>query len=343
MPRFRETSYANPVIAEVWADPAIAGPDEDGWWWCYATDDEHEPLPPRRFKVARSRDLVSWQTHPPGAEAGAIAAPSRPGSVWRSGWAPDVRRLGPRDWVFYGSLKFDDHAEEGEAGHGIFAAHGAGPAGFGQPAVLARGAGFGTVDPCFYEDPRSLRRFLYWGSGGGPILGRELRPDGLGFAPGSAARAVLQPDPADPEARLWEGAHVVARPGDLRPVMLVSGVCTWSGPYRVHAFLGGEDPLGPFRRPEGGSLVLRENEAWNRCGQVFLVRDAIGQHWMAYHAVRGEAVIPGTETVIGTGGRLGIPLRQMCLDRAAFDEEGVPRVEGGSPSSGRQAGPVMLA
>jgi hypothetical protein len=28
--------------------------------------------------------------------------------------------------------------------------------------------------------------------------------------------------------------------------MLASGVDTWTGPYRVHAFLGGEDPLDPF-------------------------------------------------------------------------------------------------
>src|SRR5688500_12362150 len=59
-----ETTYRNPVIEEVWADPALAGPDDDGWYWCYATDDEHEPPPARRFKVARSRDLVRWETHP---------------------------------------------------------------------------------------------------------------------------------------------------------------------------------------------------------------------------------------------------------------------------------------
>ena len=55
---FVETTYCNPLIEEVWADPALAGPDQDGFYWSYATDDEHEPLPRRRFKVARSRDLV---------------------------------------------------------------------------------------------------------------------------------------------------------------------------------------------------------------------------------------------------------------------------------------------
>jgi arabinan endo-1,5-alpha-L-arabinosidase len=341
MAEYIETAYRNPVIAEPWADPAIAGPDEEGWYWCYATDDEHEPLPERRFKAARSRDLVRWETHPPGTEGGAIAGPIANATRHRARWAPDVRRLGPRRWVFYGSLKFDDHDEGGEAGHGIFAAAGTGPTAFGPPVVLARGAGFTTIDPCFYRDPRSGRAFLYWGSGHGPILARELREDGLGFAPGSSAREVLHPDPADPERRLWEGVHVIPQPGTGRPLMLASGVCTWSGPYRVHLFLGGADPLDPFRPAPGRPPLLRENTAWNRCGQAFVAEDAVGQHWMFYHAVRGDAVIPGTEEVVGTGGRRGIPLRQTCLDRLLFDGDGLPFVEGGSPSDEERTGPVV--
>jgi arabinan endo-1,5-alpha-L-arabinosidase len=341
MAEYIETTYRNPVIEEVWADPAVAGPDEEGWYWCYATDDEHEPLPVRRFKAARSRDLVRWELHPPGTEHGAVAAPIPNAGRYRACWAPDVRRLGPRDWVFYGSLKFDDHRDAGDGGHGVFAAHGTGPTGFGAPTVLARGRGFTTIDPCFYEDPRTGGRVLYWGSGHGPILGRALRPDGLGFAPGSTGREVLYPDTTRPDQTLWEGVHVLPQPGSGRPLMLASGVDTWVGPYRVHAFLGGEDPLDPFRPATAGVPLLRENGTWNRCGQVFVLRDAIGQHWMFYHAVRGDAVIPGTEEVVNTAGRLGIPLRQTCLDRLLFDAEGMPYVEGGSPSSGLRSGPVM--
>lgn len=339
--RFRETSYANPLIEEPWADPALAGPDDDGWYWCYATDDEHEPPPARRFKVARSRDLVRWETHPPGTEAGAIAAPIPHAGRFRACWAPDVRRLGPREWVFYGSVKFDDHAEEGARGHGIIAARGAGPVGFADPVTLARGPGFTTIDPCFFHDRALDQGFLYWGSGGAPIMGQALRPDGLGFAPGSAPRAVLAPDAADPSARLWEGVHAIEQPETGLPLLLVSGVCTWHGPYRVHVFEGGPHPLDPARRPAGGSVLLRENATWNRCGQVFVLRDAIGQHWMFYHAVRGAAVIPGTEDIPRTGGGWGIPLRQLCMDRLCFDADGMPFVEDGSPSVGLRAGPVV--
>ncbi len=341
MADYIETTYCNPVIEEVWADPAVAGPDEEGWHWCYATDDEHEPLPERRFKVARSRDLVRWETHPPGTEAGAIGSPIPNAMRYRAHWAPDVRRLGAGRWVFYGSLKFDDHAEEGDAGHGIFAAAGAAPRGFGTPVVLARGRGFTTIDPCFYADPRSGRSFLYWGSGHGPILGRELRPDGLGFAPGSATREVLRPDAARRDRNLWEGVHVIPQPGSGRPIMLASGVDTWNGPYRVHAFLGGDHPLDTFEPAGDGLPILRENAEWNRCGQVFVVQDAIGQHWMFYHAVRGDAVIPGTEEVVNTSGGRGIPLRQTCLDRLVFGPDGLPFVEGGSPSTGLRSGPVI--
>lgn len=343
MVEYVETTYSNPVIEEVWADPAVAGPDDEGWYWCYATDDEHEPLPARRFKVARSRDLVRWETHPPGTERGAIPGPIPNQGRYRACWAPDVRRLGPRDWVFYGSLKFDDHADLGPRGHGIFAARAAGPTGFADPAVLARGPGFTTIDPCFHRSAALGRSLLYWGSGGAPILGQELRADGMGFAPGSAPRAVLTPDPANPDERLWEGVHVIERPGTGEPILLASGVDTWIGPYHVVAFEGGPHPLDPFRHPPPGRPpLLARNEVWNRCGQVFVLRDAVGQGWIFYHAVRGDAVIPGTEVVeVGGGRRRGVPLRPMCMDRLLFDAVGLPYVEGGSPSSGPRAGPVV--
>ncbi|MBX6374349.1 MAG: family 43 glycosylhydrolase [Acetobacteraceae bacterium] len=347
MAAYIETTYRNPVIEEVWADPALAGPDDEGWYWCYATDDEHEPPPARRFKVARSRDLVRWETDPPGTEAGAIPRPIPNQGRYRACWAPDVRRLGQRRWVLYGSLKFDDHAETGEAGHGIIAAHSAGPTGFADPVVLRRGPGFTAIDPCFFRSRALGKDFLYWGSGHAPILGQELRADAMGFAPGSAPRAVLAPGPADPEAHLWEGVHVIERPGDDGAgglIMLASGVCTWTGPYRVLAFLGGPHPLDPFRRLVGRAPVLRENATWNRCGQAFVMCDAIGQHWIFYHAVRGDAVIPGTEDVEITGAsgrRHGVPLRQMCMDRLLFDAQGLPYVVGGSPSLGLRTGPVV--
>lgn len=341
-PRFVETTYSNPVIDSVWPDPALAGPDEAGWTWCYATDDEHEPMPARRFKVARSRDLVTWELHPPGTEQGAIPLPIPNVGRYRACWAPDVRRLGPARWVLYGSLKFDDHAEEGPRGHGIFAAHSSGPTGFADPVVLRRGPGFTTIDPCHFHASALGQSFLYWGSGHEPILGQELRPDGLGFAPGSAPRAVLAPDPSDPEANLWEGVHVIQRPGTREPIMLASGVCTWMGPYRTIVFEGGAHPLDPFRRSPGRPPLLMENATWNRCGQVFVLQDAIGQHWVFYHAVRGDLVIPGTEDIpIADGRRRGVPLRQMCMDRLLFDTQGLPYVEGGLPSTGLRPGPVV--
>jgi hypothetical protein len=340
MASFVETTYCNPLIEEVWADPAVAGPDEDGWYWCYATDDEHEPLPVRRFKVARSRDLVHWQTHPLGAEQGALSRPIPNAGRFRACWAPDVRRRGPRDWLFYGSLKFDDHAEDGEAGHGIFAAPGHGPTGFAEPVLLGRGAGFTTIDPCFHHDARLGRSFLYWGSGHAAILGQELRPDGLGFAAGSAPRPVLSPDLDKPEERLWEGVHVIEGPAPGQRILLASGACTWSGPYRVRAFLGGAHPLEPFAPLAEDAWLLRENAEWNRCGQAFVQRDAIGQSWLFFprRARRG-----GDPRHRG-GGRDRRAARRAAApalhERLHFDANGLPFVESGSPSVGPRAGPV---
>lgn len=341
MALYRETTYRNPLIEEVWADPAVAGPDAEGFYWSYATDDDHEPLPRRLFKVARSRDLVRWETHPPGAEGGAFAGTIPNYGRYRAAWAPDVRCLGADGWRFYGTLKFDDHEDAGPGGHGIFVARSERPAGFGEATVLQRGPGFTVIDPCFFRSSRLGRNFLYWGSGHAPILGQELGEDGLGFAPGSAPRAVLAPTPGDWSDRLWEGVHVIENPVTGEPVMLASKVDTWTGPYQAFAFRGGAHPLDPFTPAPGPAPLLAENAEWNRCGQVFVQTDAIGQSWLFYHAVRGDQVIPGTEA-LEANGRRGIPLRQMCMERLLFDSAGFPYVEGGGPSSTLQAGPVVL-
>jgi arabinan endo-1,5-alpha-L-arabinosidase len=337
---FVETTYCNPLIGEVWADPALAGPDQDGFYWSYATDDEHEPLPRRRFKVARSRDLVQWEAHPKDARLGALPRPIPNYGRYRACWAPDVRRISPAVWNLYGALKFDDHEDQGPKGHGIFVARSTKPTDFSDPTVLLRGPGFTVIDPCFYRSSELGRNFLYWGSGHAPIFGQELTEDGLAFVAGSSPFAVLAPHSADPDDRLWEGVHVIEHPEDWVPIFLASKVDTWVGPYRTYAFRGGSQPLDSVTPSPGGRPVLTENAVWNRCGQVFVLSDAVGQLWLFYHAVRGDTIIPGTEQVEFMG-RCGVPLRQMCMDRLLFDAAGFPFVEGGSPSATPQVGPVV--
>ncbi|WP_372622899.1 family 43 glycosylhydrolase [Falsiroseomonas sp.] len=339
MATYTETSYCNPTIAAVWPDPALAGPDREGFYWCYATDDEHEPLPRRRFKAARSRDLVSWELNPAGAECGAFPQPIPNYGRYRACWAPDVRRMGSAAWNLYGSLKFDDHQETGPDGHGIFVARSTTPIGFRNPIILKRGPGFTVIDPCFYRSTRLGRNFLFWGSGHAPIKGQELTADGTAFVAGSEPTDILSPDPADPDDRLWEGVHVIEHPTTHDPIVLASKVDTWKGPYRTYAFRGAPHPLDPLRsRP---TCLLAENDVWNRCGNAFVLPDAIGQLWIFFHAVRGDAIIPGTEHIDAMG-RRGVPLRQMCMERLHFDAAGLPYVNGGSPSSTEQPGPVVL-
>ena len=52
--------------------------------------------------------------------------------------------------------------------------------------------GFVNIDPMSFDDPATGKRLLYWGSGFGPIKVRELAPDRISFAPGSAAMPLVE-------------------------------------------------------------------------------------------------------------------------------------------------------
>src|SRR5690606_26828491 len=84
----------------------------------------------------------------------------------------------------------------------------------GKPLLC--GEGFVNIDPMSFDDPATGKRLLYWGSGFGPIKVRELAPDRVSFAPGSAEIPLIQVDKTDDPAnyqRLIEGVWVVRRQG----------------------------------------------------------------------------------------------------------------------------------
>lgn len=303
--------YVNPVLDRDFPDPAVLR-GADGWIYAYAT---RTPEGSRmlNLQVARTRDLVRWQHL-------GDALPEKPS--WASGrifWAPHVLYDAQRRKYF---MYYSAQPASGR-GHCLAVATAERPQGpftdAGTPLLC--GSGFENIDPMAFDDPRSGRPLLYWGSGFQPLRVQELAPDRMGFLPGSAPREVIFPDKAKRYRALVEGAWVVFRDG--RYYLFYSGdYCC--GPKARYAIMvaRADSPFGPFEDYASGAPIIEASEAWLAPGHNSVFRDDAGDDWLLYHAYR-----PGRPEA-----------RVMLVDRIVY-RDGWPRVAGDRPSSSAQPGP----
>ena len=319
-------SYTNPVLAADFPDPAVLR-SSDGFYYAYATQTTTSEGRTINIQVARSRDLVSW------LHLG-DALPAKPGwaSQTQDFWAPDVAEHGGRYYMYY-SAKPDAALTDQSRGLCLAVATAARPEGpftdMGRP--LQCGPGFVNIDPMAFDDPRTGRRLLYWGSGFGPIKVQELAADRTSFAQGSSAVDLIPVDPTDtPEnyRRLVEGAWVVWREPYYYLFFSGDNCC---GPNIHYAAMvaRSRSATGPFELLPG--TILSRTERWIGPGHNSVVRDARGADWIVYHAV--DARQPRTRPQDEVNTR-----RVMLIDRLDW-RDGWPRVI--VPSAGAQRAPVV--
>lgn len=324
-------TYQNPVFDTDFPDPSVLlAPD--GYYYAYATQTRYRGQI-LNFQVARSRNLVDW-------EHLGEAMPDKPGWAATSQrfWAPDVSRHPDGRYLLYYSAQPNDPQASLCLGVAVAAA----PAGpfidSGQP-LLAGGPGFENIDPMRFVDPASGQQLLFWGSGFGPLRVRALAPDGLSFAPGSAAEVVVRPRLATDYASygyLIEGSWVHYRAGwyylfysgdnccgpDARYAVLVARTRAATGPYETLAEATGT-----------AGTILTENDRWQAPGHNCLVTDAAGQDWLLYHAIDRRQ--PTFDAINDEQGR---SRRVMLLDKVHYDEAGWPHL--GTPSVGPRPAPA---
>ncbi|MGH3146331.1 MAG: family 43 glycosylhydrolase, partial [Rubrobacter sp.] len=175
-------AYTNPVLRWDFADPhAIEA--RDGFYYAYSTEHlTYERL--AYIQVARSKDLVTWRLLPD-------AMPQKPewASTTRDFWAPGVIGADGRYYMYFSGIP------DGGEGMCLGVATSGSPAGPFVPEdePLRCGDDFTNIDPMPFDDPRTGKHLLYWGSDSSPIFVQELAPDRKGFAPGSNRRELLYP------------------------------------------------------------------------------------------------------------------------------------------------------
>lgn len=225
---------ATPVIDRDFPDPAVlrAG---DGYYYAYATQGGEGAR--ANIQVARSRDLKRWEALPD-------ALPVKPGWAARTQdfWAPDVFAAKGRYYLYY-SAKPDAALADKERGLCLAVATAVRPEGpftdKGEPLLC--GQGFVNIDPMAFDDPATGKRWLYWGSGFGPIKVQELASDRLRFAPGSRPVDLVFPGAKGAFPRLVEGAWMTRRAG------------------RYYLFFSGDNCCGP--NANYATMVARSRSA----------------------------------------------------------------------------------
>jgi arabinan endo-1,5-alpha-L-arabinosidase len=331
MPTAEPATYTNPVWNDDFPDPTIIR-TADGWYYAYGTQTKRAGQI-LNLQVARSRDLVNWEFLGEGM-------PGKPrwAAATQKFWAPHVSAHDGQYLLYYSALP------DSRAGFCLGVATAASPAGpfvdCGVP--LQCGPGFRHLDPMSFDDPATGRRLLYWGSGFGPIMVRELSADGQSFRPGSDTIDLLHPaeSPAPGSyEQLIEGAWVVLRDGwyylfysgnnccgpDAHYAVLVARSRTATGPFETLAQATGNPT----------ATLLEGNAHWHAPGHNCVVTDAAGHDWLAYHAID-----PRQPTFDAIDDEQGYSRRVLLLDRLDY-HQGWPRLlSGGTPSWAAQKAPA---
>ena len=323
----RQATYTNPVIDADFPDPAVLR-TPDGLYYAYATQTQRDGQW-INIQLARSSDLVHWQLL-------GDALPTKPqwASTTQDFWAPHVVRDGKR-YLMYFSAKPDTSDER----HGLCLAVATANSPLGPFVDMGRplqcGSGFVNIDPMQFDDPATGKHLLYWGSGFQPIKVQELGPDRMSFAPGSAPKDLVWPNPVkDAFPVLVEGSWVVRHGGWYYLFYSGDNCC---GPKANYALMvaRSRSATGPFQTLEQAmgklhSIVLGARGHWRAPGHNSVIADRLGHEWLVYHAVDTRRPREKPTDELNTR-------RIMLIDRIGW-RGGWPAIDG--PSSGARSAPA---
>ena len=330
----KNSTYTNPVLNFVFADPAVLKAP-DGWFYAYATRTWHEEKDMINLQIAKSKDLVHWQYLPDGMPV----KPSWADST-NQFWAPDIHYDNSKQTYF---LYFAS-AHNGTNRHCIGIATSKSPAGpftdIGKPLVC--GKGYSHIDPMVFEDPKSAKKYILWGSDHAPIQIQEMK-DWTELAPGSSPHNLLIPtkNKGDYDSML-EGPWMIFHNGYYYLFTSGDNCCGVNAHYALMVARS-KNLMGPYEKfkgtdGSGNGVILEKNDHWFAPGHNAIITTDNGkQYWTLYHAVSPGKKFQSAVSPVG----MKFDERVMLLDRIVF-KNGWPRIENNSPSFTPQPAPVIL-
>lgn len=315
-------TYQNPVYGENFPDPTIIQAP-DGTYYAYGTNSKVGDST-IHLQVLRSDNLVDWHFEGDGM-------PQPPAWADRDFWAPHVY-YDPESrqyFLYYSAESIDD--DLGKCLGVAVADHPEGPfVDKGEPLLC--GEGFINIDPMLFNDPRSNKTYLYWGSGHQPIKVREMADNLLDFREGSAEIAVIDTVASDdPQnySKLVEGAWVHFHNGYYYLFYSGDNCCGEQAHYALMVARA-ESPTGPFEKLQdadgtsNNSVILQSGERWRAPGHNSIVRDQQGKLWTFYHAIDDRVPERG---------------RVMMMDPLAFKNDW-PLIPNQVPSDNKRISPI---
>lgn len=325
----RAKTYSNPVFDTDFPDPTVMRA-RDGSYYAYATQTiiEGKTI---NIQVARSKDLVHW-THL------GDALPVKPqwATQTQKFWAPHVSE---HRGTYYMYFSADPNTLTGLC---LAVATSKSPQGpfkdTGKP--LKCGESFINIDPMQFDDPRTGKPLLYWGSGFQPIKVQELAADRISFKAGTKPLELVAPikdQNPDNYQRLIEGAWVIYRGGYYFLFFSGDNCCGDKAHYGVMVARS-KNAMGPFEtlaqaKGRAQSVILEQKDYWIAPGHNSVVRDAAGQDWIFYHAIDPQHRLLKNDIAGDRDVR-----RIMLADRLKY-RNGWPEISGGKPSHTPQTAP----
>ncbi len=252
------------------------------------------------IQVASSTDHQHWKY-----EGDALPLKPKWASKTQSFWAPDVFfDLKLKKFVMIFSA--DPNELTGKCLGVAYADNPLGPfTDKGEPLLC--GSSFHNIDPKGFTDPKSGKRFLYWGSDFQPLKVQEMTDDWSAFKPGTTAKAIIYPGKDKSYSKLIEGSWLDYNKGTYYLYYSGDNCCGTKANYAV-MIAKADNPTGPFERlgeanHSLNSAILEKDSVYLAPGHNSIFKDEKGKKWIAYHAIERSHKEKG---------------RVLCINRIAY-------------------------